>query len=161
MQVSSASIFLSDKKGELEQEEDKSVDSLPQALSEEKVQDFSLPQDSQEIQDLGNEESLKTDNSDDSNDDDHDSDRTEKDEQDLAQEHVGKLFKLGHEYVKNFFGEMGLKLSKRNFGHIMHRFDPRAAVNFGRLNKDELKQFNKEARVFILQARKIINLNEL
>ena len=153
----STSILLSDKKGELEQEENKSVDSLPQALTEEKVQDFSLPRDSQEeeIQDHGNEESLKTDKSDDSNDGDHDSDRTKAEEQDLAQEHIGKLFKLersqDYGYVAKFFEEMGLKLSKRNFGHCMGRFDPRAAVNFGRLNKNELTLFNKEARVFILQ----------
>ena len=119
----STSIFLSDKKGEQENKS-KSVDSLPQALTEEEIEDYSLPQESQEeeIQDLGNEESLKTDNSDDSNDGDHDSDRTK--ELDLAQEHIGKLSKLHKD---------------------------RAWSKVGKLNKDELKLFNKEARVIILQ----------
>ena len=143
----SASIILTDKKGEVEQEENKSFDSSPQALTEEEI----LPQESQEevIPDLGNEKSLKTDNSDDS-----EHDRTEDEEYKLAHENLGKLFKLGFKYVVKFFGEMGPKLSKRNFGQctvIPGRWDPRAAISFGKLKKDELRLFNTEARVFILQ----------
>ena len=95
------SIILSNKKGEIEQEENGSFDSLPQALQEEEIQDSNI------------EEALRSDSSDDSNSndtesDDNDSERTTEKERKNAHKLYDELLCHGSPRVKRFLKKCDL-----------------------------------------------------